>query len=167
MVKNAKIYRLYTALRSGLFWSARLKDNFLVNVSLRRRSLRGGFRFTVADSEPAEFTFGGDMDGEKLSFSLALQNKPLLKAEYMGADVSCRPGKLTAELKNDGGGMEATSLFSLQEFQAEIDGGTLNPAPPAQPQIQSSLLADETHMDQSAPLSQPTANHDLKAEPPS
>ena len=38
---------------------------------------------------------------------------------------------------------------------------------PAQPQIQSSLLADETHMDQSAPLSQPTANHDLKAEPPS
>lgn len=37
---------------------------------------------------------------------------------------------------------------------------------PAQPQVQSSLLADETHMDQSAPLSQPTANHDLKAEPP-
>ena len=38
---------------------------------------------------------------------------------------------------------------------------------PAQPQVQSSLLADETPMDQSAPLSQPTANHDLKAEPPS
>lgn len=38
---------------------------------------------------------------------------------------------------------------------------------PAQPQVQSSLLADETHMDQSVPLSQPTANHDLKAEPPS
>ena len=38
---------------------------------------------------------------------------------------------------------------------------------PAQPQVQSSLLADETHVDQTAPLSQPTANHDLKAEPPS
>jgi len=96
-------------------------------VSLRRQTLQGGFRLTVAESEPAEFAFGGGMNEDRMSFSLALSNKPLFQAKYMGADVSFRPDTITAELEKSGGGMDATASFLIQEFQAEVDGGALKP----------------------------------------
>ena len=103
-------------------------DKLNASVSLPKRTVNGGFQFTVAESEPAEFSFGGSMDDETLSFDLALQNKPLFKAGYMGANLSCRPGKLTAELKKDDGEMDVGASFSIQEFQAELDGDSFTPA---------------------------------------
>ena len=67
-------------------------------VSLRRRTLQGGFSFTVAESEPAEFSFGGYMDEEKKNFELNLENRPLLKAKYKGIDVSADFGPFLASL---------------------------------------------------------------------
>ena len=96
-------------------------------VSLRRRTLQGGFRLTLADSEPAQFSFGGSMDGEKKDFELKLENKPLFQAKHMGADVSFRPNELSASLQMEGSRMEAAAGFALREFRAEFDGGALKP----------------------------------------
>ena len=96
-------------------------------VSLPKRTVNGEFQVKIAESEPAEFTFGGSMDGEEIKFNLALENKPLLKAAYMGADVSFRPDKLTAELNRTGDEIDATASFSLLEPLAGIDGGALKP----------------------------------------
>jgi len=100
---------------------------FEVAISLRRRTLRGGFRFTLAESEPAEFTFGGGSDEDGWSFQFGLTNKPLLKAEYMGMFVSCRPDRITAELGRAFGEMDAEASFSIREFQAGIDGEAIDP----------------------------------------
>ena len=102
-------------------------DGIEASASLRHRTLQGGFRLAVADSEPAQFGFGGSMDDASMSFSLNLQNRPLLKAEYMGSDVSFRPDKLTAELEMSGGGKNIVGSFSLRELQADIDVGAFKP----------------------------------------
>ena len=97
------------------------------NVSLPKRTVKGGFQVKVAESEPAEFSIGGGMEDDSLSFKLDIENKPLFKAKYMGADVSFRFDELGAELEKDDGEMNASASFSLQEFQAEVDGGALKP----------------------------------------
>lgn len=97
------------------------------NVSLPKRTVKGGFQVKLAESEPAEFSIGGGMEDDSLSFKLVIENKPLFKAKYMGADVTFRFDELGAELEKDDGKMNASASFSLQEFQADIDGSALNP----------------------------------------
>ena len=97
------------------------------SVSLRHRTLHGGFQLTVADSEPAKFSFGGSADEDGTLLSFMLDNTPLLKASYKGVDVSLRPAKLAAEVKAANGGFTATADFACTEINAGLDGTGLNP----------------------------------------
>ncbi len=97
------------------------------SVSLPKRTVEGGFQFKVAESEPAEFTFGGAMDEEKKSFSLALKNKPFLKAKYKGVDASLRPDKLTAEADMINDGFSVSAEFAFSEVQTGIEVGAIVP----------------------------------------
>ena len=98
------------------------------SLSFRRRALQGGFRLTVADSEPAEFSFGGEMNEEGAAgLSFRLDNAPFLKASYKGMDVSFRAGKLAAGLKSVDGEVTASADFACTEIRAELDGAGLNP----------------------------------------
>ena len=99
---------------------------FEASVSLRRRTLQGGFQFTVAGSEPAQFSFGGYMDEEKKSFELKLENSPRLKAKYKGVDaaISIRNFGSGLTLKDDR--IQVTGYFDCAP-EVEFDGGALSP----------------------------------------
>jgi hypothetical protein len=97
------------------------------SVSFRHRTLQGGFQLTVADSEPAKFSFGGNMDEDGAAgLSLNLDNAPLLKASYKGVDISLRPGKLAAMLADVDGALVASADFACAEIRAGLDGAGLN-----------------------------------------
>lgn len=100
---------------------------FEASVSLRRRTLQGGFQFTVADSEPAQFTFGGEMDGEMKSLELNLVNKPLLKANYKGANASITPDSLRSTFRMDDGGIAVSCDLSAPKPQVNFDGAGFDP----------------------------------------
>ncbi len=96
------------------------------SVSLRRKTLQGGFRLTVAESEPAKFLFDGSMDEEKKVFELKLEDSALLKAKYKGVDasISVRNFGFGLTLKDDG--MLGTGHFNFSP-EVEFDGGALSP----------------------------------------
>lgn len=48
-------------------------DKLNATVSLSKRIVGGGFQFTVAESEPAQFRFSGIMDEEKIFFEIQLE----------------------------------------------------------------------------------------------
>ena len=95
-------------------------------VSLRRKTIHGGFRLTVAESEPAEFSFGGSMDEEKKAFELKLENRPLLKAQYKGIDFSADFGPFLASLDVRRDRMNVISSFNIAPA-VEFDGGAFAP----------------------------------------
>ena len=97
------------------------------SVSLRRKTLHGGFQLTVAESEPAKFLFDGSMDGDRKDFELMLESSPLLKASYRGIDASLRPGKLAAKVSVAGDAVTASADFACAEIQAGLDGASLDP----------------------------------------
>ena len=101
-------------------------DGIEAKASLRRRTLQGGFRLAVADSEPAEFSFGGEMDEEKKSFELKLENRPLLKVKYKGIDVSADFGPFQASLDVQRDRMNVLSNFNIAPA-VEFDGGAFAP----------------------------------------
>ena len=97
------------------------------SVSLRRRTLHGGFQLTVADSEPAKFSFGSSADEDGTVLSFMLDNTPLLKAAYKGVNVSFRPTTLAAKVSAEDGDFTTTADFACAEIKAELDGTGLNP----------------------------------------
>ena len=109
----------YDAIPFGL-------DKFEATLSLQRRTLQGGFQFTVADSEPAEFRFGGCMDDEKTSFELKLENSPQLKANYKGVDANVGLGSFIAGYTLKEGRTHASASFNITP-RIGFDGGTFNP----------------------------------------
>jgi hypothetical protein len=97
------------------------------NVSLRHRTLQGGFQLTVADSEPAKFSINGGLNSDRTGLSFMLDNNPLFKAAYRGVNVSFRPGKLAAEVDVTDGGLTATADFICAEIRAGLDGAAFDP----------------------------------------
>ena len=96
------------------------------SVSLPKHTVRGGFRVKLADSEPADFSFGGSMDEEKKEFELKLENRPLLKAKYRGIDISADFGPFLASLDMKCDRMNVLSNFNIAP-SVEFDGGALDP----------------------------------------
>ena len=97
------------------------------SVSLPKRTVKGGFQVTVADSEPAKFGISGGMNDERTGLDLSLDNTPLFKASYKGMDVSFRPTKFTAKADKAGDGFTAAAEFACAEILTHVDGGALNP----------------------------------------
>ena len=101
-------------------------DKLNATVSLSKRIVGGGFQFTVAESEPAQFRFSGIMDEEKKFFEIQLENHPILKAKYKGIDVSAGFGPFLACLDMRRDGMAVQSRFSITPA-VEFDGGAFAP----------------------------------------
>ncbi len=101
-------------------------DKLNATVSLSKRIVGGGFQFTVAESEPAQFRFSGIMDEEKKFFEIQLENHPILKAKYKGIDVSAGFGPFLACLDMRRDGMAVQSRFSIAPA-VEFDGGAFAP----------------------------------------
>ena len=101
-------------------------DKLNATVSLSKRIVGGGFQFTVAESEPAQFRFSGIMDEEKKFFEIQLENHPTLKAKYKGIDVSAGFGPFLACLDVRHDGMAVQSRFSIAPA-VEFDGGAFAP----------------------------------------
>ena len=101
-------------------------DKFEATASLQKKTLQGGFQFTVADSEPAEFGFGGSLDDEATSFELKLENTPQLKANYKGADANIRLGSFLAGYTLKEGRTHASANFNISP-RIGFDGGTFSP----------------------------------------
>ena len=99
---------------------------FEASVSLRRQTLQGGFQFTVADSEPAQFSFGGSLDEERKSFELKLENSPLLKAKYKGVDASISVRNFGSGLTLKDDKIQVTGYFNFSP-EVEFDGGAFSP----------------------------------------
>ena len=97
------------------------------SVSLPERTVRGGFQVKLAESEPAKFSVSGCMNAERTGIELSLDNTPLLKAAYKGADVAFRPGKLAAEVGFIDDELVASADFSCGEIRAGFEGALLNP----------------------------------------
>ena len=104
-------------------------SDFETTVSLRHFTLQGGFRLTVADSDPADFSLSGEWTDSRKALSLTLKNNPLLKVKYKGMDVSCRPDSIIAGMDLTGGALSAVGSFSCdgkEGFRVDVDGGALN-----------------------------------------
>lgn len=101
-------------------------DEINASVSLPKRTVNGGFQVKVAESEPAEFSFGGSMDEEKKHFEIQLENRPLLKAKYKGIDVSAGFGPFQASLDVQRDRMNVLASFNIAPA-VEFDGGALGP----------------------------------------
>ncbi len=101
-------------------------DKLNATVSLSKRIVGGGFQFTVAESEPAQFRFSGIMDEEKNFFEIQLENHPILKTKYKGIDVSAGFGPFLACLDVQRDGMAVQSRFSIAPA-VEFDGGAFTP----------------------------------------
>jgi len=97
------------------------------DVSLPKRTVKGGFRVIVADSETAEFSISGGMNDERTSLDLSLDNTPLFKASYKGMDVSFRPSKFTARADKADDGFTAAAEFACKEILTHVECGALNP----------------------------------------
>jgi len=98
------------------------------DVSLPKRTVKGSFQVKVAESEPAEFSFGGYMDEEKKGFELKLENRPLFHATYKGADVSFRAILLSTGASIDADGkITGSATFDGGDLLAGFEGGALSP----------------------------------------
>ena len=108
------------------------------NVSLPKRTVKGGFQVKLAESEPAEFSIGTNVFGPDdepdlwvYSYYILLENDPLFKVKYKGVDVSFRPGEksIVADVTlSDKKEMEFSAEISATEFHAEVDGAALDPS---------------------------------------
>ena len=108
------------------------------NVSLPKRTVKGGFQVRLAESEPAEFSIGTNVFGPDdepdlwvYSYYILLENDPHFKVKYKGVDVSFRPGEknIVADVTlSDKKEMEFSAEISATEFQAEVDGAALDPS---------------------------------------
>ena len=96
-------------------------------VSLPERTIRGGFRVTVAESEQARFSFDGGLNSERSGLSLKLDNAPLLRAAYRGVDVAFRPGKLAAGIEFIDDELTAAADFTCAEIHAGLNGAGIDP----------------------------------------
>ena len=97
------------------------------SVSLPKRTVKGEFQVTVAESETAKFSVSGGMNDERTGLDLSLDNTPLFKASYKGMDVSFRPSKFTAKADKAGDGFNAAAEFACAEILTHVEGGALNP----------------------------------------
>lgn len=97
-------------------------------ISLPKRTVEGRFQVKLADSEPAEFSFGGYMNEEKKGLELRLVNRPLFQAKYKGADVSFRAITLIAgaNMAADGN-ISGSATFDGGDLLAGFEGGGLSP----------------------------------------
>ena len=109
----------YDAIPFGL-------DKFEATASLQKMTLQGGFQVMVADSEPADFRFGGSLDDEEASFELKLENAPQLKATYKGADANVRLGSFLAGYTLKDGRTHASANFNISP-RIGFDGGAFSP----------------------------------------
>ena len=101
-------------------------DRFEATASFQKRTLQGGFQFAVADSEPAQFRFGGSLDDEKMSFELKLENTPRLKAKYKGVDANVRLGSFLAGYTLKEEGTHVSAAFNITP-RIGFDGGAFSP----------------------------------------
>ena len=101
-------------------------DKFEATASLQKKTLQGGFQVTVADSEPAEFSFDGSLEDELASFELKLENTPQLKANYKGADANVRLSSFLAGYTLKDGSTHASATFNISP-RIGFDGGTFSP----------------------------------------
>ncbi len=97
-------------------------------VSLPKRTVEGRFQVKLAESEPAEFSFGGYMNETMKGLELKLENRPLFQAKYKGADVSFRALLFIAgaNMAADGN-ISGSVTFDGGDLQAGFEGGTLSP----------------------------------------